>query len=115
MVAFECFCVIGCASGGGTSSKATGSGDSGSALNINVRISASVTITWTTDQPATSQVEYGTTTAYANLSPLDTTPTTNHSVTLTDLSKNTIYHYRVLSSNASGTQMTSGDLTFATQ
>lgn len=73
----------------------------------------SATITWTTDLASTSQVEYGTTTAYGTLTPLDSTPVTSHSVTLTGLAQNTLYHYRVISSNANGTS-TSTDYTFTT-
>ncbi|HXK88055.1 MAG TPA: family 10 glycosylhydrolase [Phycisphaerae bacterium] len=73
----------------------------------------SATITWTTDQAATSQVEYGLTTAYGTLTPLDSNLVTNHSVTLTNLQPATTYHYRVISTNAYGNR-TSGDFTFTT-
>lgn len=115
MLAFACFCLTGCASGGGANSKSADSGTGDTPLNVNVTTSPSVTITWTTDQPSTTQVQYGTTAAYANISSLDPALTTSHSVTLTSLSKTTIYHYRVLSSNASGNQVASGDLTFTTE
>jgi hypothetical protein len=71
------------------------------------------TITWTTDSPSSSRVEYGLTTAYGSLTPLDSTPVTSHSVGLSGLSANTLYHYRVISANAYGTT-TSGDYTFTT-
>jgi uncharacterized lipoprotein YddW (UPF0748 family) len=71
------------------------------------------TITWTTDQAATSQVQYGLTTSYGNLSPLDSTPLTSHSVPLSGLTPGTTYHYRVISGNANGTT-TSGDYMFTT-
>lgn len=73
----------------------------------------SATITWTTDLASTSRVEYGLTTSYGTLSPLDSTPVTSHSVALTGLTQNTTYHYRVLSSNVNGTS-TSNDYTFTT-
>ncbi len=73
----------------------------------------SATITWTTDQPATSQVEYGLTTAYGNLSPLHGTLVTSHSVMLEGLDSNTLYHYRVISTNGNGSA-TSNDFTFNT-
>ncbi|MBN1490956.1 MAG: family 10 glycosylhydrolase [Phycisphaerae bacterium] len=71
------------------------------------------TITWTTNTEADSQVQYGLTTAYGSTTPLDPTEVTSHSVGLSGLSANTLYHYRVISSNAYGTT-TSGDYTFTT-
>jgi hypothetical protein len=76
--------------------------------------SSSSTITWTTDQGASSQVEYGTTTAYANVTSLDSNLVTAHSQGLSALTAATTYHYRVHSANASGTETVSGDLTFTT-
>jgi len=73
----------------------------------------SATITWTTDLPSSSRVEYGTSTSYGTLTPLDSTPVTSHSVTLTGLAQKTTYHYRVLSANENGTS-TSSDFTFKT-
>ena len=72
------------------------------------------TITWTTDQPSTSQVEYGTTIAYGNLTTVDASSVTSHSVVLTGLAASTLYHYRVHSVNSSGVEGISGDLTFTT-
>lgn len=72
------------------------------------------TITWVTDQPATSQVQYGLTTSYGSQSPIDSDQVTNHSVTISGLQPDQIYHYRVISGNANGTT-TSGDFTFKTQ
>jgi hypothetical protein len=76
--------------------------------------STSATITWTTDQASSSQVNYGTTTAYGSQSPLNTTPVTPHSVTLTGLTPGTTYNFDVFSANASSTPATSGNFTFAT-
>ena len=55
------------------------------------------TITWRTISNATAQVEYGTTTNYGTFSALNSTLTTNHSVTLTGLLAGTTYFYRVIS------------------
>ncbi len=60
--------------------------------------STTATITWTSVSNATTQVQYGLTPAFGNYSALDTTPTTNHAVTLNDLLPGTRYYYRVLSS-----------------
>src|SRR5574341_838493 len=58
------------------------------------------TITWKTDLPADSQVEYGP--GYSIVTPRDYSLVTNHSVTLTNLSGNTFYDFRVNSRGASG-------------
>jgi hypothetical protein len=57
-------------------------------------------ISWTTDQPADSQVEYGP--GYGIVTPLGPALVTSHSVTLTGLSANTTYPVRVKSRNAAG-------------
>jgi peptidoglycan/xylan/chitin deacetylase (PgdA/CDA1 family) len=64
------------------------------------------TIGWTTNEASTSQVEYGTTTAYGNQTPLDSTLVTSHGVTLTNLTAGTDYHYRVTSKDAAGNTAT---------
>jgi hypothetical protein len=81
--------------------------------SINIT-SNSATITWLTDEPADSQVEYGLTTSYGNLSLLDSNLVSNHSVTLSGLTANTTYHYRVGSKDAAGNLALSGDYSFTT-
>lgn len=71
-------------------------------------------ITWTTNEVATSQVEYGTTTGYGQNTTLDTTLITAHTVNLSGLSAATLYHYRVKSKDAAGNQATGADATFTT-
>lgn len=73
------------------------------------------TITWTTDEPSTSQVEYGLTTDYGSTTAEDTNLTTNHSVVLTDLNENTTYHFRVISVDVSENIAVSNDGTFITE
>ena len=75
--------------------------------------SSGATITWTTNQASTSQVQYGTTTSYGSSTTLDTSLVTSHSQTLGGLAAGTLYHYRVISTNANGTS-TSSDYTFTT-
>jgi hypothetical protein len=76
---------------------------------------AQVTLLWTTDVPATSWVEYGTTTSYGSDSGLvDPVLTTSHSVTLTGLAASTLYHFRIHSRNASGAETITLDSTFST-
>ncbi len=72
------------------------------------------TISWLTDIGATSQVEYGTTTAYGQLSPLQTTLVTTHQVTLSGLNFGTLYHCRARSTDVLGNESISGDFTFTT-
>jgi hypothetical protein len=75
---------------------------------------SSTTITWTTDEPADSRVEYGTTTEYGSSLALDTNLVTAHSYALTDLAPKTLYHYRVHSRDAVGNTAISADFTFTT-
>ncbi len=74
------------------------------------------TITWTTDENASSQVEYGLTTSYGNQTvESDTTPrVTSHSVALSGLNACTLYHYRVKSTDGSTNTVTGTDNTFST-
>ena len=75
--------------------------------------SSGVTIAWTTDVPSTSQVEYGTTTSYGQVTPLNSTQTTNHSVTISGLTANTTYNFRTVSS-ITGYTARSSNYTFIT-
>ena len=72
------------------------------------------TIGWSTDVPASSQVEYGTTTSYGSSTTLDPTLATSHSQALSGLQPGTQYHYRVRSANASGSLALSGDFVLTT-
>ena len=77
-------------------------------------IASSATITWTTDETADSQVEYGTTTSYGSSTTLDATSVNSHSQNLTGLTSNTLYHYRVKSRDTAGNLATGTDNTFTT-
>ena len=74
----------------------------------------SATITWTTDEPSTSQVEYGTTAVYGSSTTFASTLVTSHSQTLNGLLPNTTYHFHVLSRDAAGNLTSSPDRTFTT-
>jgi hypothetical protein len=77
--------------------------------------STQAVITWTSDEPSTSQIAYGTTEGmYISTTTQDSTMMTNHSVTLSNLSPNTLYHYRIVSSNASSTTSFGTNNTFTT-
>ncbi|MDD5688638.1 MAG: carbohydrate-binding protein, partial [Elusimicrobia bacterium] len=72
-------------------------------------------ITWTTNEPATSKVEYGLTTSYGNTTAVtDNSGVTSHSVTLSGLTENTVYHYRMVSVDMNGNPTTTGDYSFTT-
>jgi hypothetical protein len=72
------------------------------------------TVAWDTNEPADTQVEYGPDPRYGFNSPLQTARTTTHQVTLSGLTPNTLYHYRVKSRDAAGGLAVSGDFTFFT-
>ncbi|MEW5979036.1 MAG: fibronectin type III domain-containing protein [Acidobacteriota bacterium] len=71
-------------------------------------------ITWRTNKPSDGQVEYGTSSAYGQTSPLDSSLLTDHSATLTGLLPATTYHYRVRSRDEGGSSAVSSDATFTT-
>jgi hypothetical protein len=75
---------------------------------------ATATIFWMTDEPADSQVEYGATTAYGNVTPLSPSRSTSHALVVSGLSPMTVYHYRVISTDAAGNSAVSGDSVFIT-
>jgi phosphodiesterase/alkaline phosphatase D-like protein len=72
------------------------------------------TITWSTNELATSQVEYGLTEEYGSTTTLDATKVNSHSVELTDLKAGKTYHYQVISKDAANNQKVSADETFTT-
>ncbi|MGV8847907.1 MAG: Ig-like domain-containing protein [Propionibacteriaceae bacterium] len=72
------------------------------------------TVSWTTNEPATSQIDYGTTVSYGSSTALNTSLDTAHTQVIAGLAANTTYHYRVRSTDAAGNSAASGDLTFAT-
>src|SRR5262249_45822138 len=75
---------------------------------------SNATITWNTNENSDSQVEYGTTTAYGQLTTLNPSLVTAHSQGLFGLIAGTVYHYRVRSRDANGNLAVSGDYTFTT-
>ena len=76
---------------------------------------SSARITWTTDEPATSQVEYGVSLWNGSVTPLDERLVTSHSVILTGLGEGTEYSFRVLSKDASGNVRRSLSSSFTTE
>jgi len=76
----------------------------------------SATVSWSTNNPADGQVDYGTTTAYgfASASANNFQGALNHSVTLSSLTSNTAYHFRVRSKTATSNATVSNDRMFTT-
>ncbi|MDD5738989.1 MAG: fibronectin type III domain-containing protein [Candidatus Pacebacteria bacterium] len=60
----------------------------------------SAVVTWQTSEESNSQVVYGATKSYGSTTTLDTTLTTQHSVTITGLTKTTTYYFKVFSTDA---------------
>lgn len=82
-------------------------------LNVNVESTivgvgedakAQVIISWDTDEPSTSQVDYaqGTGTNYGQSTQEDTNLSTNHVVTITNLTPAKIYHLQAISKDKAG-------------
>lgn len=74
----------------------------------------SARITWTTNEPATSLVDYGGTAVYGQTSGDSLSLTHNHTVILGGLTNGTLYHFRARSADGSLNQATSTDGTFTT-
>ena len=86
------------------------SGIAASSLGIN-----DVTIVWSTNEAATSMLEYGTTNAYGQFAILPATALLAHTATLTGLSPNTTYHYCIHATDAAGNASDSCGHTFTTE
>jgi parallel beta-helix repeat protein len=74
---------------------------------------SSATINWTTNEESDSKVEYGITTDYDTNSG-GSTFVTGHSLILSGLASSTTYHYRAISKDEAGNNVTSEDYNFTT-
>jgi hypothetical protein len=72
------------------------------------------TITWTTNEPATSQVDYGFTTGYGSQTTINSALTTSHSQTISGLSPSTAYNFRVRSADTANNLGLSNNSSFTT-
>jgi type VI protein secretion system component Hcp len=72
------------------------------------------TVTWITNEPSTTQIEYGTTTEYGSTTILDDSMQTSHTQVLSGLTMGKLYHFRVMSSDAEGNLAVSDDYSFTT-
>lgn len=84
-----------------------------SSITLSDLSNSSVKITWTTDESATSVVNYGTSDSYGSTKS-DSSYVTSHSVEITGLSANTTYHYQIQSADSTGNTGDFGDATFVT-
>jgi hypothetical protein len=73
-------------------------------------------VSWTTDEPATSQVEFaeGAGSTYTNKTFEDSTLTTEHLVVIPNLTPAKVYHLRVISKDRSGNETVSYDVVTVT-
>jgi hypothetical protein len=112
------FVLSGCAGVVSSTNAGTTTSDPTGSLSIsNVQASgatnSSVQLSWATNEPATSAIDYGTTTAYGVTTPASSTMVTAHQMALTALAQGTTYHFRVRSTSGSDSAASS-DQTFST-
>jgi len=67
-----------------------------------ISFGVSALLTWTTDEPATSRVDYGTSAGSLTSSQSDGALATSHTIPLTGLAANTTYYFRATSADAVG-------------
>src|SRR3984957_9075586 len=107
----------GCAGVVSSTNAGTTSDPTGSLSISNVQASgatnSSVQLSWATNEPATSAIDYGTSTAYGASTPASSTMVTANQMALTSLAQGTTYHFRVGSTSGSDSAASS-DQTFST-
>ena len=80
------------------------------AINITT---TTATITWNTNVPANSKVNYGLSAGYESSTPVDPIYKTSHSMVITGMMEDHLYHFQCVSANSYGTATTT-DYTFTT-
>ena len=78
-------------------------------------IANSATVHWITNKVTTSNLSYGLTTAYEIGTQIDGNKLLVHSVTLTNLTQGTLYHYKIKSTDNGGNSTNTSDLNFTTK
>jgi hypothetical protein len=80
---------------------------------VSMAVTASAaTIGWATNEPSTTQVEYGAARNYGAVAPLHATLAMSHSQTITVMTATTWYYFRVRSRDAAGSLGVSRDCKF---
>ncbi len=82
-----------------------------SSVTVSNITSTRAEVTWSTNEPATSYVDFGTSDLYGTTAG-EGSYLTAHVVTVSGLTANTIYHFRIRSKDAAGNEATSTDTTF---
>ncbi len=82
-----------------------------SSVTVSNITSTRAEVTWSTNEPATSYVDFGTSDLYGTTAG-EGSYLTAHIVTVSGLTANTIYHFRIRSKDAAGNEATSTDTTF---
>jgi hypothetical protein len=85
-----------------------------SEIKVTSRAATAATINWKTDIPAEAQIEYGLSSNYNLLTPVEFCRDTTHAVTLAGLIPNTAYHFRIRAKDAAGKLAVSRDTIFTT-
>jgi len=106
-----CFCLILASTGCAKKDRRPPNIDDLSATNVT---QTSATIAWITDEPATSQVEFGTTAAYGSSSDTGASLMAVHAVTLSGLTPGATYHFTARSSDRHGNEAVSDEMRFNT-
>jgi hypothetical protein len=83
-----------------------------SSVSVGSVTSSGAIITWSTNENSNSSVQYGLTTVYGSTA--NSGGTTSHSATLSGLSANTVYNFRVSATDTSGNTAVSVNQTFTT-
>jgi hypothetical protein len=83
-------------------------------INTSGATGSSVNVSFKTNEISDTQIQYGITTAYESGTGFNSTLSTSHNSTLVNLKPQTLYHFRVLSSDGSGNTAISSDFTFST-
>lgn len=72
------------------------------------------TISWSTNEVADSEVEYGTSNGNYSSTVSDDSNVTSHSLSVTGLNDDTTYHYRIISTDEAGNTRATSNRTFTT-
>ncbi len=85
-----------------------------SEVKVTKIIDVGVTIEWTTDEPASSRIDFGPTSNYGETISMDGALTMEHKIKLRGLAPATKYYFVVKSKDESGNEAVSEEFTFAT-